>query len=60
MHADQLACKARRLPHVREAGWWMGGEYAWMLSKMTTFDQVFRPIIKTLDATDWQPEEESS
>ena len=60
MQADQMDRKARRLPHVREAGRWMGRQHAWMLSKMIAFDQVFRPIITTLDAADWQPEEEPS
>ena len=35
-------------------------QHDWLLAQMIAFDQVFRPIIKTLDAAEWQPEEEPS
>lgn len=45
---------ARREGETADPAQWPA-QHAWMLSKMIAFDQVFRPIIKTLDAADWQP-----
>jgi len=41
MHADQMAWKARRLPHVREAGWWMGRQYDHILPRRASAENLW-------------------
>jgi hypothetical protein len=42
MHADQVAWKARLLPQVREAGWWMGRVYDHTLPRRASADDQWQ------------------
>ena len=63
MHADQMAWKARRLPHVREAGWWMGRQYDHILPRRASAENLWpglrdgglRPLEPWLVANEVQP-----
>ena len=41
MHADQMAWKARRLPHVLDAGWWMGRQYDHILPRRASAENLW-------------------
>jgi len=62
MHAEQMAWKARRLPHVREAGFWQGRSYHHILPRSTSTENLWpglrdggvRPLEPWLAAHDVQ------
>lgn len=63
MYAEQMAWKVRHLPHVREAGWWMGRPYDHILPLRASAENLWpglrdggvRPLERWLAAHDVQP-----
>jgi hypothetical protein len=54
MLADQMAWKARRLPHIREAGWWMGRQYGHVLLRRALAENLW-PGLRNGDARRLEP-----
>lgn len=41
MHTEQMTWKARRLPHVREGGWWQGRQYDHILPRRASAENLW-------------------